>query len=86
MVNMAKRNCKDRTYGPPVEVILACGTMPGAKLSDLMDLASRATGVDAEDMLLAKYVVCKDGRCEPAFPVPRSPPRRAHTLTYFRRA
>ncbi len=74
MVNMAKRNCKDRTYGPPVEVILACGTTPGAKLTDLMELASKATGVDVEDMLLAKYVVCKDGRCEPAFPLPRSPP------------
>jgi hypothetical protein len=64
--------------------------MPGAKLTDLMDLASKATGVDVEDMLLAKYVVCKDGRCEPAFPFPD--PRlavrtRLHTLDaleYFR--
>ena len=65
LVNLARRNCKDRTYGDPVEVVLSCGTMP--KLSDLMEVANKATGVDVDDMVLAKYVVCKDGRCEPTY-------------------
>ena len=67
LVNLARRNFKDRTYGTPVEVVLSCGNMP--KLTDLMELASYATGVDVDDMLLAKYIVWKDGRCEPGTPL-----------------
>ena len=67
LVNLARRNCKDRTYSTPVEVVLSCGNM--TKLTDLMELASHATGVDVDDMLLAKYIVWKDGRCEPGYPL-----------------
>ena len=45
------------------QVLLACGPQP--KLSDLAELASRATGIEVGDMVLAKYVICKDGRCVP---------------------
>jgi hypothetical protein len=39
---MARRNCQERTYDAPKEVLLAFG--PNPKLSDLIELAKEATG------------------------------------------
>ena len=57
---IARRNCKERIYETPREVILACG--PNPRLSDVMDLAGKASGIVPDDVVLAKFVVCKDGR------------------------
>ena len=60
LMYIARRNCKDRIYETPREVILACG--PNPRLSDVMDLAGKASGIVPDDVVLAKFVVCKDGR------------------------
>lgn len=39
---MARRNCLERTYDAPKEVLLAFG--PNPKLCDLIELAKEATG------------------------------------------
>ena len=46
-----------RSYHEPKEVVLAAG--PSPKLSDLVELASKATGIAVDDVVLAKYVISK---------------------------
>ena len=66
LMHMARRNCVDRIYQDPMEVLLAAGPTPS--LRDLVELASKATGIEVDDVVLAKFVITKqDNRYELGF-------------------